>query len=517
MLSNIMHYFLGAYENSTYLLNQKSRIIFGVCITILVMIPILMIVNVVQGTTFDVQIPLILGLIITVIIIVLLKGGYFSISAHLMLIVVLFSGWGTMFFDTDKNAIVVMDTIVFMPGLLVLTSLAITKRKSAILLYTAGNIFVFIIFVLIVKERFKIADDVLLDYIADSIISMIIAGLLAYFIHRINHNAVELALKESDKNEEQYHLIRNLQGSIIQTSEKLTAHSWDLTMSADSFSEQSQSQASAIEELTATSEEVSGGIDLVSNDVARQYDSLHSFLGNIETLTTNISQIAERILRALSLTDEVSDVANRGGNALSAMSQSLTTVNESSGRMTGIVGMIGDISDKTNLLSLNAAIEAARAGEAGRGFAVVADEISKLADQTAASIKEIDGLIKANVEEIGRGMGNIEMTVTTIMQIIQGVSTISVEMGELSGQMDEQKEINRRVNEDAGSLVNMSEEIKTSMDDQKHSMDEIVKSITSLNESTQVYSEGALKLSEKSRDLDQVVRELHTMAKSGKD
>ena len=516
MFSKIVSYFLGAYDNSTYLLNQKSRIIFGICITILIIIPVLGIVNFIRGDTIEVQFPLIVGFIITIVIITLLKRGYFSISAHLMLIIVLFSGWGTMFFDTDKNAIVVMDTVVFIPGLLVLTSVAIMKRKSAILLYTAVNICILIIFAFIANERFKLTDEVLIDYIADSIIAMVIAGMVAYFIHRINHNAIEKALEESNINEEQYRLIRNLQGSIIDTSEKLTAHSWDLTINADSFSEQSQSQASAIEEVTATSEEVSGGIDLVSSNVVRQHESLHSFLGKIENLTVNLDQIAERIQRALALTDEVSDVANRGGNVLNAMSQSLTTVNESSGKMTGIVGMIGDISDKTNLLSLNAAIEAARAGEAGRGFAVVADEISKLADQTAASIKEIDALIKANVEEIGRGMGNIEMTVTTIMQIIQGVSTISAEMDGVSKQMDDQREINRNVNEEAGSLMDLSDEIKVSVDDQKGSMNEIVRSITSLNEITQLYSNGAMKLSQKSKDLDLMVRELHDMAKSGK-
>ncbi len=195
------------------------------------------------------------------------------------------------------------------------------------------------------------------------------------------------------------------------------------------------------------------------------------------------------------------------------MSRSFSTVNEGSGKMTGIVGMIGDISDKTNLLSLNAAIEAARAGEAGRGFAVVADEISKLADQTAASIKEIDGLIKSNVEEIGRGMTNMEATVNTIMQIIQGVTNINEEIDDVSRQMESQKDINRKVTGEAKEVAGMSDEIKGSMHDQKTAIAEIVKSITNINEITQVYSNGARTLSEKSRDLDRMVRELHDITK----
>jgi Co/Zn/Cd efflux system component len=79
-------------------------------------------------------------------------------------------------------------------------------------------------------ERFNLTDEVRIDYFADPIIAMIIAGMVAYFIHRINHNAIEKSFQESNKNEEQYNLIKNLQGSIIETSEKLTAHSWDLTV-----------------------------------------------------------------------------------------------------------------------------------------------------------------------------------------------------------------------------------------------------------------------------------------------
>jgi hypothetical protein len=230
MFSKIISYFLGAYDNSTYLLNQKSRIIFGICITILVIIPLLGTVNLVRGDTIEVQLPLIIGFIITIFIIMLLKRGYFGVSAHLMLIIVFFAGWGTMFFDNDKNALVVLDTIVFIPALIVLASIAVTEKRWAILLYTAGNICIFIIFAMISRERFNMTDEVMIDYLADPIIAMIIAGMVAYFIHSINHNSIERAFHELKRNEDQYQLIKNLQGSIIETSEKLTAHSWDLTV-----------------------------------------------------------------------------------------------------------------------------------------------------------------------------------------------------------------------------------------------------------------------------------------------
>ena len=252
-----------------------------------------------------------------------------------------------------------------------------------------------------------------------------------------------------------------------------------------SYSDETQAQAVSVEEITAAIEEISAGID----NIQLNFGNLTNFTVRIGELSEVISATEDRVVKAEALTREIAVKAGAGADAMSKMNASMTTISDSSQKMTAIVGIINDISDQINLLSLNASIEAARAGESGRGFAVVADEVSKLAERTASSIKEIDSLIVRNTDEIRVAMQNVAVTVETMRNVTGGVTSINGMMSEISGNIRTQAEINGVLGKESEEVLRRIHEIDLSTREQKTSLTEIANSISTINNSAQTGSE----------------------------
>ena len=143
-------------------------------------------------------------------------------------------------------------------------------------------------------------------------------------------------------------------------------------------------------------------------------EKMQSSLSTLSLTMKSQSETAES--SATSITNNFGAVRNLSNN-VQEMSDKTTIVTSSVDalalsalRIGGIVKLIKEIADQTNLLALNAAIEAARAGEQGRGFAVVADEVRKLAERTTNATKEISSLVDSIQKETIEAKAKVEVS-----------------------------------------------------------------------------------------------------------
>ncbi len=296
--------------------------------------------------------------------------------------------------------------------------------------------------------------------------------------------------------------------AINSTIQSLGDSSADLTLASAHFADTAQSQASSTEQMNATIEELSAGMDRITDNTTEQNRDMNSLIASMKDFSLTMESTASKTGESMKLTDSMKESATSGEDSLKQMIDNINSIRESSDRMNSIVEIINDISDKINLLSLNAAIESARAGEAGRGFAVVADEISKLADQTASSIKEIDGLIRRNNEESRKGITNVDFTKSRIDIIAQGMEYIVSMMNTIASQMQKQLVENQALFDMANRINEMTESISASTTEHKKAMDEIVRAVTSINDGTQTISSGAEGVSAKTQNINSIITSL---------
>ena len=131
-------------------------------------------------------------------------------------------------------------------------------------------------------------------------------------------------------------------------------------------------------------------------------------------------------------------VATQGGKVVSQVVDTMRGINDSSRRISDIIGVIDGIAFQTNILALNAAVEAARAGEQGRGFAVVATEVRNLAQRSATAAKEIKALISESVEKVVAGTQLVDQAGQTMDEVVGAIQRVTEVVGQISAAISEQ-------------------------------------------------------------------------------
>lgn len=307
-------------------------------------------------------------------------------------------------------------------------------------------------------------------------------------------------------------LIENVRAVISDAqmiASRLAASSEQLTAASENFSDQAQSQAGSTEEISATTEEISAGMDMVVSSAAEQTERIQRLDKGTSALLHILQEAAGRVEKNQSAVDEIQSHTSLGEQSLASMTDGMRRIGSSSGQMLEIVEIINGISDQINLLSLNAAIEAARAGDAGRGFAVVADQISRLAEQTAVSIKNIDGLISSNQAEIDSGLKNVEQTSDVVRRIVSNMNAIVEMMDELRHSSSQQKQSVQLFGQEAGLVRRQAEEITESMQQQRMAVNEIARTVSSIASTSGLISSGAGEIALSAKEIAAMAEQLN--------
>ncbi|HEX3099233.1 MAG TPA: methyl-accepting chemotaxis protein [Usitatibacter sp.] len=195
---------------------------------------------------------------------------------------------------------------------------------------------------------------------------------------------------------------------------------------------------SGAESIAVGAGQVAAGNQQLSSRTEQHASSLEETASTLEEFTTTVRQNAEHARQASTLAGTASATAEKGGEVVSKVVTTMQEVTTSSKRISDIIGVIDGISFQTNILALNAAVEAARAGEQGRGFAVVASEVRNLAQRSAASAKEIRGLIEESVGRVENGARLVEQAGKTMDELVGSVKRVAEIMTEIAAASHEQ-------------------------------------------------------------------------------
>ncbi len=273
---------------------------------------------------------------------------------------------------------------------------------------------------------------------------------------------------------------------------------------ANEATEISSRMAAASEELSSQVEEVSRGSELQRDRVATTATSLEAMNATVLEVARNAGQAstqAEETQRkaqaGTDLVDQVTNAISRVHSVASEMQNAMQELGKQAEAIGGVMNVISDIADQTNLLALNAAIEAARAGEAGRGFAVVADEVRKLAEKTMSATTEVG----ANIQGIQQA------TASNLRRVEEAVKSVN-EANQLAGTSGEALHVILDLANNNSALI---AGIATAAEEQSATSEEINSSIEEINRIASETSEGMVQSSSAVQEVSAMAQQLRVL------
>ncbi|MGV7927309.1 MAG: methyl-accepting chemotaxis protein [Spirochaetota bacterium] len=517
MLNRINSFLFSRYDHRDYREQQKARVI-AILFAVLAggMLALIFLFAIQQGKGFShVTVLALYGIeVMLVASLVFMIYGNNLLASHFVLVPTNLAVWFILFANAGRqDPILLMNTVQYAYPIIAIAT--ILTNRFWVTFYTLANIALTIMFSLLAQRSGYLSDIQAIDFRTDSITSLVILGVACFTVLRINiraHRMVEESLQESNRKSEH---IRNILDKTNETAMKLAASTEEMASTASSFASNSQTQAATVEEITSAVEEVTASGESVYAMARTQAELTEKVRMEMEELQNIVSGAGAHMKEALDIRDRLNIEVGKTSGEIDGTRQVMLEATSKFKDVQDTVQIIENISDQINLLSLNAAIEAARAGEHGRGFAVVADEIGKLADSTSDNLKSINAMFADSNQQIGRAVGQMENFITSLNRMIGFIEEFSSRIDGVVTLARRDLELNQAARRSLEDVLSEAGNIVNATNEQKTALEEVARSVTVINQTTQEMASGSEELSGNSSEIATMAQNLMSLAEAG--
>jgi methyl-accepting chemotaxis protein len=296
-----------------------------------------------------------------------------------------------------------------------------------------------------------------------------------------------------------------LDRSLKEATESTTEAIVDISSAADVVRE-------AVDATRSTAGEISVSIDQVSSNLVQLSDFMENSISAMTEISATIKSVEESGARSHEMSETVKSKADSGVSAVAgvisglqgisrAVEEAVKTIERLSQKgeeINTITTVISEVTQKTNLLALNAAIIAAQAGEHGRAFGVVADEVRNLSQETAQST----GAITRIIEELQEYTGESVSHITKIRKLVQDGMELGSGMEQSLGQ----------ILSSADTAMAMTHDIRSATHEVSRSVDSVTLSIENVGEMSTHITTASSEQADGTRNIVQSIEEVKKMA-----